>query len=378
MKKTHNLIFALIVLLLFLACENGAEEEPKPNELINNFSEQFFLDKKWTRKIFKDLPSGKIKLSNDNNSIYVFSSSGEVQSISLDGKINWKKNLSKSFSTGISKDLDALFLASDDGRVFCLSKENGKLIWETSIGGEILSPPVSNGDIVAIQSVDGRLTALDSETGNFRWDYRSLVSNLSLRGTSEPAFHEGFLFVGFGNGNFAKIQPRSGVVQWEIPVTISEESSEIGRLVDIDGNFSFSSGISFVASYQGSVSAIDIRNGRTIWRENTSSSDDVLASRGKVFISDEKDNITAYEQINGNVSWKNSDFFLRELTSPRKVNSLIVLGDFQGFVHLISQKDGSQLGRKRVSRKGLINVEVIEDRVLALDRNGKLSLFLLQ
>jgi len=378
MKKTHNLIFALIVLLLFLACENGAEEEPKPNELINNFSEQFFLDKKWTRKIFKDLPSGKIKLSNDNNSIYVFSSSGEVQSISLDGKINWKKNLSKSFSTGISKDLDALFLASDDGRVFCLSKENGKLIWETSIGGEILSPPVSNGDIVAIQSVDGRLTALDSETGNFRWDYRSLVSNLSLRGTSEPAFHEGFLFVGFGNGNFAKIQPRSGVVQWEIPVTISEESSEIGRLVDIDGNFSFSSGISFVASYQGSVSAIDIRNGRTIWRENTSSSDDVLASRGKVFISDEKDNITAYEQINGNVSWKNSDFFLRELTSPRKVNSLIVLGDFQGFVHLISQKDGSQLGRKRVSRKGLINVEVIEDKVLALDRNGKLSLFLLQ
>ena len=378
MKKTHNLVFALIVLLLFLACENGAEEEPKPNELINNFSEQFFLDKKWTRKIFKDLPSGKIKLSNDNNSIYVFSSSGEVQSISLDGKINWKKNLSKSFSTGISKDLDALFLASDDGRVFCLSKENGKLIWETSIGGEILSPPVSNGDIVAIQSVDGRLTALDSETGNFRWDYRSLVSNLSLRGTSEPAFHEGFLFVGFGNGNFAKIQPRSGVVQWEIPVTISEESSEIGRLVDIDGNFSFSSGISFVASYQGSVSAIDIRNGRTIWRENTSSSDDVLASRGKVFISDEKDNITAYEQINGNVSWKNSDFFLRELTSPRKVNSLIVLGDFQGFVHLISQKDGSQLGRKRVSRKGLINVEVIEDKVLALDRNGKLSLFLLQ
>lgn len=378
MKKIQNLIFSLIISLLFLACENGAEEEPKPNELIKNFSEQFSLNKKWTKKIFKDLPSGKIKLSHDNNSIYVFSSSGEVQSISLEGKINWKKNLSKSFSTGISKGLDTLFLASDNGKVYCLSKENGKLIWETPIGGEILSPPVSNGDIVAIQSVDGRLTALDSETGNFRWDYRSLVSNLSLRGTSEPAFHEGFLFVGFGNGNFAKIQPRSGVVQWEIPVTISEETSEIGRLVDIDGNFSFSSGISFVASYQGNISAIDIRNGRTIWREKTSSSDDVLASRGKVFISDEKDNITAYEQTNGNISWKNSDFFLRELTSPKRLKSLIVLGDFQGFVHLISQKDGSQLGRERVSRKGLINVEVIEDKVLALDRNGKLSLFLLQ
>jgi len=188
------------------------------------------------------------------------------------------------------------------------------------------------------------------------------------------------MFGGYVNiaNAFAKIQPRSGVVQWEIPVTISEETSEIGRLVDIDGNFSFSSGISFVASYQGNISAIDIRNGRTIWREKTSSSDDVLASRGKVFISDEKDNITAYEQTNGNISWKNSDFFLRELTSPKRLKSLIVLGDFQGFVHLISQKDGSQLGRERVSRKGLINVEVIEDKVLALDRNGKLSLFLLQ
>ena len=368
----------LTIFLFFVACETGAKEEEQPNELKKDFNESFSLKKNWTRKAFKNLPLGKIKISLDEDHIYIFDSKGEIKSFSIQGKKNWSINLNIDISTGITLGFDKLLLSSSDGEVFCLSKETGEILWKYSSSGEVLSPPSTNGDIVAIQSVDGRLTAVDLETGEYRWDYRSVVPNLTLRGTSEPSFNEGFLYVGFGNGNLAKIEPRSGVIQWEIPITTSQETSELGRLVDIDGNFVFSSGIAFVATYQGNIAAVDTRSGGFLWKENTSSANDLLSSRGKLVLIDEKDQVLAYDQKAGNLDWFNKDFYLRELTSPKKLKSLIFFGDYQGYLHGLDINEGSQVARKRVSRSKIISTTTRENLVLALDIKGKLSLFTLQ
>ncbi len=368
----------LTIFLLFVACETGAKEEEQPNELKKDFNESFSLKKNWTRKAFKNLPLGKIKISLDEDHIYIFDSKGEIKSFSIQGNKNWSNNLNIDISTGITLGFDKLLLSSSDGEVFCLSKETGEILWKYSSSGEVLSPPSTNGDIVAIQSVDGRLTAVDLETGEYRWDYRSVVPNLTLRGTSEPSFNEGFLYVGFGNGNLAKIEPRSGVIQWEIPITTSQETSELGRLVDIDGNFVFSSGIAFVATYQGNIAAVDTRSGGFLWKENTSSANDLLSSRGKLVLIDEKDQVLAYDQKAGNLDWLNKDFYLRELTSPKKLKSLIFFGDYQGYLHGLDINEGSQVARKRVSRSKIISTTTRGNLVLALDIKGKLSLFTLQ
>ena len=368
----------LTIFLFFVACETGAKEEEQPNELKKDFNESFSLKKNWTRKVFKNLPLGKIKISLDEDHIYIFDSKGEIKSFSIQGNKNWSNNLNIDISTGITLGFDKLLLSSSDGEVFCLSKETGKILWKYSSSGEVLSPPATNGDIVAIQSVDGRLTAVDLDTGEYRWDYRSVVPNLTLRGTSEPSFNEGFLYVGFGNGNLAKIEPRSGVIQWEIPITTSQETSELGRLVDIDGNFVFSSGIAFVATYQGNIAAVDTRSGGFLWKENTSSANDLLSSRGKLVLIDEKDQVLAYDQKAGNLDWFNKDFYLRELTSPKKLKSLIFFGDYQGYLHGLDINEGSQVARKRVSRSKIISTTTRGNLVLALDIKGKLSLFTLQ
>ena len=176
----------------------------------------------------------------------------------------------------------------------------------------------------------------------------------------------------------AKIEPRLGVTQWEIPITTSKETSEIGRIVDIDGNFVFSSGIAFVATFQGDVAALDTRSGRFIWKEKTSTANDLLSSRGKIILIDEKDQVLAYSQNSGKLEWFNKDFFLRELTSPNRLKSLVVYGDFQGFLHALDISQGEQVARKRVSRSKIISISTKDENVLTLDSKGKLSLFTLQ
>jgi len=375
--KYKNLLYFLLFLIL-IACETGAEEVEKPNELKKQINEKFSFDRRWSVNAFKSLPLGKINIASDQDSVFIFDSKGEIKAFSNNGKRIWNKKLDVDISTGITLGFNKLLLSSLNGEIFCLSKDSGETVWKYSTLGEVLSPPATNGDIVAIQNIDGRVTAVDLETGEFRWDYRSVIPNLTLRGTSEPSFYEGFLYIGFANGNLAKIEPRSGVTQWEIPITTSKETSEIGRIVDIDGNFVFSSGIAFVATFQGDVAALDTRSGRFIWKEKTSTANDLLSSRGKIILIDEKDQVLAYSQNSGKLEWFNKDFFLRELTSPNRLKSLVVYGDFQGFLHALDISQGEQVARKRVSRSKIISISTKDENVLTLDSKGKLSLFTLQ
>tara|TARA_X000000368_G_scaffold341729_1_gene280162 strand:+ start:1329 stop:2459 length:1131 start_codon:yes stop_codon:yes gene_type:complete len=375
--KFNKLLYLLLFIFL-IACETGTKDLEKPNELNKQINEKFSFERKWSVNAFKSLPLGKINIASDQDSIFIFDSEGEIKAFSNNGKRIWSKKLDVDISTGITLGFNKLLLSTSNGDVLCVSKDSGETIWQYSTSGEVLSPPATNGDIVAIQNIDGRITAVDLNTGEFRWDYRSVIPNLTLRGTSEPSFYQGFLYVGFANGNLAKIEPRSGVTQWEIPITTSRETSEIGRIIDIDGNFVFSGGIAFVATFQGDVAALDTRTGRFIWKEKTSTANDLLSSRGKIILIDEKDQVLAYSQNSGNLEWFNKDFFLRELTSPSNLKSLVIYGDFQGFLHALDISQGQQVARKRVSRSKIISISAKDENVLTLDSKGKLSLFTLQ
>jgi len=377
MMKLNNLLF-LPLLIFLIACETGTKDTEKPNELKKQINEKFSFERRWSVNAFKSLPLGKINIASDEDSIFIFDSKGEIKAFSNNGKKIWSKKLDIEISSGITLGFKKLLLSTSNGDVYCVSKDSGDIIWKYSTSGEVLSPPATNGDIVAIQNIDGRVTAVDLDTGEFRWDYRSVIPNLTLRGTSEPTFYQGFLYIGFANGNLAKIAPRSGVTQWEIPITTSKETSEIGRIIDIDGNFVFSGGIVFVATFQGDVAALDTRTGRFIWKEKTSTANDLLYSRGKIILVDEKDQVLAYSQNSGNLEWFNKDFFLRKLTSPSSLKSLVVYGDFQGFLHALDISQGEQVARKRISRSKIISISTKDENVLTLDSKGKLSLFTLQ
>ena len=113
--------------------------------------------------------------------------------------------------------------------------------------------------ILAIQTTNGKVTALDFKNGKFIWEYTSTLPSLSLRGTSQPVFDKNFIYIGFANGNLAKIESRSGVVQWEIPITVSKASSEIERVIDVDSKPAISpNGLTFGVSYQGDITALDL------------------------------------------------------------------------------------------------------------------------
>ena len=370
-----NLIKASVIIFLSLfmiGCQSDKVIVEQPAELVK-INSQVKIDNTWSKKIFSDIPTGKTDLVVDSDGIFTFSSAGLVFSYFSNGKLNWEKDLNFSLSSGVGKGFGSLFVTSIDGDIFSLDINNGNLNWSSKIGGESLSVPSSNGDIVAVQTSNGKITAINLKDGKFRWEYISVLPSLSLRGTSSPIFDDGNLYVGFANGNLAKIEPRSGVIQWEIPVTISKGSSEIERIIDIDSKPLVSSGLAFATSYQGDVSAINSLNGRVIWSNNFSSTKDILEIERNIYLVDEDSEVQAFSGLTGISLWRIKDYRLRNLTSPQRLNNYIIVGDFEGYLHFLDTSSGSTIGRYRVSRSGILSLKTYKNSIVCLDTSGRLT-----
>ena len=142
MKIKQIKIFAIILLSLFIiGCQSDKVIVEEPAELLK-INSKVDIDDSWTKKIFSNLPTGKTDLVVDADGIFSFSSSGLVSSYSINGKLNWEKNLNIDLSSGVGKSFDSLFVTSIDGEVFSLDFSDGNLNWSSAVEGESLSVPV--------------------------------------------------------------------------------------------------------------------------------------------------------------------------------------------------------------------------------------------
>jgi outer membrane protein assembly factor BamB len=171
------------------------------------------------------------------------------------------------------------------------------------------------------------------------------VPNLSLRGTAIPIISQGFIFTGFANGTIAMIYPDSGAIRLDLPVTINEGTSELERIIDIDGKSVVASDILVSASYQGDITAIHLLQGRPIWQEKISTIKDLTEVRSRVVAIDDKDIVKGIGLSTGAIVWQRSGLKLRGLSSPVSVRGNIAIGDSEGYLHILDTKEPSLLSR---------------------------------
>jgi outer membrane protein assembly factor BamB len=105
------------------------------------------------------------------------------------------------------------------------------------------------------------------------------------------------------NGRVLAFDALTGAVVWEVRVAISQGRSEIERIVDVDGSMELAGDELYAASYQGSLVAIEVANGRKLWQQKASSYSGVSQSFGNVYVADEDGTLSAYLRTGEGVRW---------------------------------------------------------------------------
>lgn len=386
--KLWRLLTTSALMLLISGCSTfqewfGSEGDDATAPVqLERIDSKVSLKKRWSSKIGDGQGDGFYKITPTliDGVIYVASSDGEVAAINAaNGARLWRVELERPLSGGVGYHNRSLYLGGADGSVLQLSAEDGAVEWEAAVSGEVLAAPVVSDDWVIVQTYDGKLLGFRSGAEEPSWTFTSDVPVLTLRGTSAPILVGGNAIAGFGDGKVVAVDVDSGNVSWEARIGVPQGSSEIDRIVDVDGAMTQQGIELFVASYQGRLAALDSRTGRKLWQQNVSSVTGTNVGFGNVYVADVDGTLSAFLRTGQGVRWQNIELGYRELSRPTPVSSYVATVDFEGYLHLLSQVDGQIVGRSKIGGDAA-RADMIADsgRLIIYADNGQLLAYELE
>lgn len=352
----RNILIPVLASLMLAGCGIfSSDESEQPRELVD-FESSVELERLWSTRVGDGQGDlfRRLAPALDGDTLYVAAADGTVMAIDREsGRTRWRQRTDQQISGGVGASQGMVLFGTRDARVFALSQEDGSPIWDTEVSSEVQSAPRTNGRIVALQTVDGNLIALEAATGEQRWIYETSVPPLTLRGTSTPAIDGNLVMAGFSNGMLAAVDAGNGLLQWEQRVAVPQGRYDLERVIDIDGDLLLNGGVVYAASYQGNVLGLDTRSGQVVWGEEASSYLGLASGLGNVYYVNDFSHVVALARNDASQEWENDAFRLRQLTAPATTGNYLAVGDFEGYVHVLSQIDGSMAGRTRVDRNGI-------------------------
>ncbi|MEC8060538.1 MAG: outer membrane protein assembly factor BamB, partial [Pseudomonadota bacterium] len=275
---------------------------------------------------------------------------------------------------GVGIGAGMVLVGTTHGEVIALDVADGSERWRSRVGTEVGAAPTAGAGKVFVQTIDDRVSALDANSGDLVWTYDSQMPLLTLRGTSAPVFDQGVLYTGFANGKVVALRGQNGEPIWEQRVMLPEGRSELDRIVDVDARVLLDGGSMYALAYQGRVAAISRREGRPMWEQELSGYLDMAQGYGQVYVVDADDTISAIDKSNGEINWQQEAFARRKLSAPLAFSNYVVAGDDEGYLHVLAQRDGRLVGRRKLGGKGVRTQTVIADDMLyTLTNSGTLT-----
>jgi outer membrane protein assembly factor BamB len=264
-----------------------------------------------------------------------------------------------------------VIVGSAKGEVLAFDS-SGKQLWKAPVPGELLAPPAIDGSLVVVRVGDGRLYGLNANDGKRRWVYQRSTPALSLRSHAGVIVERGAVFAGFPGGRLVALAAATGNVGWDSVVALPRGTTELERVADVMGLPILDGERVCAVAYQGRVACFDTQSGTTIWARDMSSVSGMDADHRGAYITDDKNAIVALDKSNGASLWKQDKLANRGVSTPLAFGRFVIVGDFEGYVHLLSREDGSFAARIATdgSAIGAGPVALDANTILVQTRNG--------
>ena len=263
-----------------------------------------------------------------------------------------------------------------DGLVIALDAESGEQRWTTQASSEVIAAPAIANDVVIVRANDGRIFGLNAADGTRRWVFDRGVPLLTVRGNGDPTIVGDAVYIGYDNGKAVALSIADGSLRWEQAVAQSEGRTELERMVDIDGPLAPGETEIFAVTYRGQVGGLMFDTGRQIWSREMSAYSGLARSGDALYLSNADGSVVALDARSGTAMWEQDALAHRWLSTPAVVADHVVVGDFEGYVHVLKTDDGSLAARARVGKDPIRGQPLaVGNMVYVEGGNGELAAF---
>ena len=327
----------------------------EPKELVA-FSNQKNIVIEWKNSFKGENEIGNFLPDFSAQNLFFSDASGNVSSINAStGDRNWSIELNF-LASGTSAGFGLVVVSDIDGNVIAVDQNDGSKLWSTNVKGEVLSKVAIDAKVVVVKTGSGELLGLDRENGEILWSYRSKLPLLTVRGSSSPVIVDDLVYVSFDNGRLGVFELNSGFQVWDGAISYVKGVSELENLIDSDSSPVVDGGLIYTTNYQGNLNIFDTAQKRSVWSYETSSFYSPIVSRGMLTIVEANSGLRSFALKTLQESWTNDDYINRDLSNAVSYKGSLVVGDFEGYVHVIDTLNGKTIGRKKISRKPIKSI----------------------
>lgn len=381
MLKAKKFFGIYLILVILSSCSSfssmkfwGDDDDIDPDEPfeLKKISNLKDISLDWKISFTGDNSLGNFLPAFSAQSIFFADSDGNVKSIdSNSGKTKWHTKLN-SLSSGVAAGFGALVVADSSGNVYLLDQDNGSVIWKINVKGEVLATAAIDTKFVVIKTGSGELLGLDKTSGEIIWSYRSKLPSLTIRGSSSPVIDNDQVYVSFDNGRLGVFELNSGFPIWDGAISYVKGSSELENLIDSDSNPVIQDGLVYTTNYQGNFNIFDIAQKRSVWQSESSSFHSPLLIKGLIVLVESNSNLNSYLTQTLEKSWNSNEYLNRELSNLQSFSGYVIVGDFEGYIHVIDPLNGKTVSRKKISKKPIKRILSRSKNFYAVDESFNL------
>ena len=376
MKKKPLHFFAILQIVFILSScsslqglkfwETDEVDLDEPKELLS-YENQKDLSIIWNLSFDGENEIGNFEPGFSSQNLFFADSEGTLSSIAINnGETVWSTELNF-LASGTAAGFGIVVVADVDGNVIALDQKDGAQLWSTNVKGEILSKSVIDTKIVVVKSGSGELIGLNRVSGEIEWSYRSKLPPLTVRGSSSPVLSDDKVFVSFDNGRLGVFDINSGFPLWDGAISYVSGTSELANLIDGDSSPVIEGGLVYTTNYQGNLNIFDIAQKRSVWTNEISSFYSPIIMRGLLIVAEADSTMKSFSLTSLEQSWINEDYLNRELSNPVSYKGSLIVGDFEGYIHIIDPLNGKTIGRKKLSRKPIKSIFTRSNSLYVID-----------
>jgi len=264
------------------------------------------------------------------------------------GNVIWRSEAGARLSAGAGAGNGLALAGSDNGEVVAVDLASGQPRWKARLASNAVGTISAVGDRVIVRTGDGRLVGLDSNDGSRKWLYSRNLPALILHGSGGMTLAGDVLYAGFPGGKLVALNPANGAQLWEATVALPRGATELERIADVVGNPVVDARRVCAVAYRGRVACFDRATGAPVWARDTSSNSGLAMDAHNIYVTDDQDAVTAYDKASGRAGWRQDKLARRQVTAPLVLGDWVVVGDGEGYVHVLSAEDGRFVARARV------------------------------
>jgi outer membrane protein assembly factor BamB len=365
-KSLKNFLVCTLTASLCACSFFDKDNTPEPAKLVS-FKPEATVQTRWIKDPNNGVGKEYLKLipAASDTAIYTASKDGTVSANDkISGKKLWSVGTGTHISGGPAVGDGLVFVGTREGDLVALYQSDGRLAWKAPASSEILAAPAVNHNVVLAKSINGKLSAFSTQDGHDLWQYHQTEPTLILRSASAPQISNNTVIVGFANGDLANLTLRGGNMLWQQPLAIPQGSFAIQRMIDVDADPVIYNNRVYAATYQGRIAALEMATGREIWNHDISSYTGMAVDGNKVYVTDAKSDVWAFDANSGSVDWRQVQLESRNITGPVVMNNYLVVGDMEGYLHWLSKSDGHFIARTKVTHSGILTSPIVVDNTL--------------